>query len=63
VGIIVHLAVLAQGVAAPETLQQQISRTQMLVEKAVKIIHDFAREMRPTMLDDLGLIPALQVHM
>jgi len=63
VGINVHLAVLAQGVAAPETLQQQISRTQMLVEKAVKIIHDFAREMRPTMLDDLGLIPALQVHM
>jgi signal transduction histidine kinase len=64
VGINVHLAMLAHGyVAAPETLQQQISNTQMLVEKAVEIVHDFARELRPTMLDDLGLIPALQVFM
>ena len=64
VGINVHLAVLAQGKAAvPENLRLQISRTQLLVEKAVGIVHDFARELRPTMLDDLGLIPALQVFM
>lgn len=64
VGINVHLALLAQGTAAvPENLQQQISRTQVLVEKAVEIVHDFARELRPTMLDDLGLIPALQMYL
>jgi PAS domain S-box-containing protein len=64
VGINVHLAVLDQGNAAsPETFRQQISNTRLLVEKAVEIVHDFARELRPTMLDDLGLIPALQVYM
>jgi PAS domain S-box-containing protein len=64
VGINLHLAVLARGTAiAPETLQQQISNTRALVESALEIVHDFARELRPTMLDDLGLIPALQMYM
>jgi PAS domain S-box-containing protein len=64
VSINVHLAVLdLGGAASPETLQQQISKTQMLVEEAVKIVHDFALDLRPTMLDDLGLIPALQMYM
>jgi two-component system, NarL family, sensor histidine kinase DegS len=30
-----------------------------MVEKSVDIVHRFARELRPTVLDDLGLIPAL----
>src|SRR5665811_123782 len=34
-------------------------RTQRLLVKAVDSVHQFARELRPTMLDDLGLIPAL----
>lgn len=38
---------------------RKISSTQRLVEKSVDIIHKFARELRPTVLDDLGLIPAL----
>jgi PAS domain S-box-containing protein len=64
VGINVHLAMLDQGcLASPEIFRQQISSTRLLVEKAVKIVHDFARELRPTMLDDLGLIPALQVSL
>ena len=64
VGINVHLSVLDQGKAAsPESFLQQIADTRLLIDKAVKIVHDFARELRPTMLDDLGLIPALQVHM
>jgi two-component system, NarL family, sensor histidine kinase DegS len=29
------------------------------VEKSVNIVHEFARELRPAVLDDLGLIPAL----
>jgi signal transduction histidine kinase len=30
-----------------------------MVEKSVNIVHQFARDLRPTVLDDLGLIPAL----
>jgi len=40
-------------------LSKKISRTQKLVEKSVDIVHRFARELRPALLDDLGLIPAL----
>ncbi|HUC83758.1 MAG TPA: sensor histidine kinase [Candidatus Acidoferrales bacterium] len=38
---------------------RHITGTQRLVEKSVEIIHRFARELRPAVLDDLGLIPAL----
>jgi signal transduction histidine kinase len=34
-----------------------------VVEKAVDSVHRFARELRPAMLDDLGLIPALQTFL
>jgi hypothetical protein len=40
-------------------LQQRIAATQRLVEKSVNIVHCFARDLRPTVLDDLGLVPAL----
>ncbi len=64
VGINVHLAVLDKGKAvSPATFHRQVSKTQRLVKKAVATFHEYARELRPTMLDDLGLIPALQVHM
>jgi len=64
VGINVHLSALIDGAAVhPESIQQQISRTQLLVEGGVDIVHQFARSLRPTMLDDLGLIPALKTFM
>ena len=44
-------------------LDQNIARTQRLVEHSVSIVHRFARELRPTVLDDLGLIPALHTFM
>jgi signal transduction histidine kinase len=40
-------------------LQKKIASTQRMVERSVDIVHRFARELRPTVLDDLGLIPAL----
>lgn len=46
-----------KGIAA------RIARTQRLVEKSVEIVHQFARELRPPVLDDLGLIPALKSHL
>lgn len=61
VGINVHLA--SFTLKAPvnlKDLRRKITRTQRLVEKSVDIVHRFARELRPTVLDDLGLIPALQ---
>jgi signal transduction histidine kinase len=44
-------------------LDRNIARTQRLVEKSVNIVHRFARELRPAVLDDLGLIPALHSFM
>ena len=61
VGINVHLASLTVvGSLNLKDLRKKIAQTQRLVEKSVEIIHRFARELRPTVLDDLGLIPALQ---
>jgi signal transduction histidine kinase len=44
-------------------LQNKISSTQRMVEKSVDIVHRFARELRPMVLDDLGVIPALHSFM
>jgi signal transduction histidine kinase len=59
-GINVRLASLKRR---PQTntkgLSRKISHAQRLVEKSVDIVHRFARELRPALLDDLGLIPAL----
>ncbi len=46
-----------------QSLKRKISSTQRLVEKSMKTIHQFARELRPAVLDDMGLIPALHSHM
>ncbi len=59
-GINVQLANLKkEATVSVKGLQRKIARTQRLVEKSVDIVHRFARELRPTVLDDLGLIPAL----
>ena len=64
VGINVHLENLVrEATTNPDVLQQKIARTQRLVEKAVNIVHEFARELRPTALDDLGLIATLHSFM
>lgn len=63
-GINVYLAALKTAAAAsPRELGRNIARTQRLVEKAVNSVHRFARELRPAVLDDLGLIPALHSFM
>ncbi len=59
-GINIRLAALKKEAALnTRHLDRNIARTQRLVEKSVNIVHDFARELRPAVLDDLGLIPAL----
>src|SRR5580692_24299 len=59
-GINVRLAALKKEASVnTKGLDRNIARTQRLVEKSVDIVHQFARELRPAVLDDLGLIPAL----
>ena len=59
-GINIRLAALKKEAGLnTKGLERSIARTQTLVEKSVDIVHQFARELRPAVLDDLGLIPAL----
>jgi signal transduction histidine kinase len=63
-GINVRLAALKKEAAHnTQGLDRNIARTQRLVEKSVDIVHQFARELRPAVLDDLGLIPALHSYL
>jgi signal transduction histidine kinase len=58
-GINIRLATLKKEAAvSTHGLDRNIARTQRLVEKSVNLVHEFARELRPAVLDDLGLIPA-----
>jgi signal transduction histidine kinase len=63
-GINVRLAALKTEAAHnTKGLQNKISSAQRMVEKSVDIVHRFARDLRPTVLDDLGVIPALHAFM
>lgn len=63
-GINVRLATLKREAELDASgLKRNIERTQRMVEKSVDIVYRFARELRPPVLDDLGLIPALHSFM
>jgi len=60
VGLNVHLESLSrEATIRPEHLRERILSMQQLVGKSVEVVHQFARNLRPTVLDDLGLVPAL----
>ncbi len=60
----VHLAPLTRGTATNLAgLKKRIARAQRLVSKSMDTVHKFARELRPPVLDDLGLTPALRALM
>ena len=60
----VRLAVLkTESMANTSGLTKNITQTQRLVEKSVDIVHQFAYDLRPAVLDHLGLIPALDSFM
>ncbi len=60
-GINAHLATLKQEASAnAKGFTTRIARTQRLVEKSLGTVHRFAVELRPAVLDDLGLVPAIQ---
>ncbi len=61
VGIHVQLESLSREASTlPPKLRQRITQTQRLVEASVNIVREFARELRPSVLDDLGLIASLR---
>lgn len=63
-GINVQLSTLEiEAATNNQNLKRKIASTQRLVEKSVDVVHRFARKLRPAMLDDLGLIPALLAFM
>ena len=63
-GINVKLVTLSQETSInTRGFKKKIASAQRLVEKSVNIVHRFARELRPTLLDDLGLIPAMHAYM
>jgi PAS domain S-box-containing protein len=63
-GINIRLATLKKEAGLNlRRFDRNISQTQELVAKSVETVHRFARELRPAVLDDLGLIPALHAFM
>ncbi len=59
--LLVELGQLAKFVPAEDHLMQgQVARIKSAAETAVKSIRDMALLLRPPMLDDLGLVPALE---
>jgi signal transduction histidine kinase len=63
-GINLQLALFkSKAVSEATNFHEKIEMTQQLIEKSVNTVHRFARDLRPAVLDDLGLIPALKSYL
>jgi PAS domain S-box-containing protein len=61
VAINIHVEMLGREAAGRSpTLRKRAAQTRRLLHELVEVVHRFSRELRPTILDDLGLGPALQ---
>jgi len=64
VGINVNLRVFSMKAKRnPKSIPRGVIPLSQLVEKAVGIVHQFARDLRPSMLDDLGLTSTLHADL
>jgi len=64
IGINLRLATLKKEAEInSKSLGRNIALTQRLITKSANIVHQFARELRPPALDDLGLIPAMHAFL
>jgi signal transduction histidine kinase len=59
--ISVSLTMLKKAAAQP-LVEDQVNDLQLLLQQTMETIHSFTRELRPAMLDHLGLIPALRAY-
>jgi signal transduction histidine kinase len=63
IGINFALEVLIKEAAnRTKDMKSRIQETQVLLQSSMESIHHFAREMRPMILDDLGLLPAVKSY-
>ena len=46
-----------------ERMGARVTDAQNLIRETMETVHSFARELRPTMLDELGLLPALRSYL
>ena len=64
VGININLEAFSRMVEInPQGVRRKVIPLRQLVEDAVQTVHQFARDLRPTALDDLGLVPALNSYL
>ena len=49
------------GVRSEEQLRRHVETIKGLVESTVRVVRNMALLLRPSMLDDLGLVPALEM--
>lgn len=60
-GINVKLAAMREGGEINfQNFELSIQQTQLMIAESVEAVHRFAKKLRPAVLDDLGLIPALR---
>jgi len=58
----VTIAMLKRQVASDPAFQRNVAEAEQLLEHTLETVHCFARELRPAMLDHLGLQSALRAH-
>jgi len=58
--VAVHLALAELALELPESQQAQVTRIKELLNQVEKHLRRYSHELRPTILDDLGWIPAIQ---
>jgi signal transduction histidine kinase len=59
--ISVNLALLkTNGTCDAQAIRRRVADAQHLLQQTMTTVHNFARELRPAMLDELGLLPALR---
>lgn len=58
--VAVHLALAEMGQELPKAQQEQIGRIEGLLDEVEKHLRRYSHELRPTILDDLGWIPAIR---
>ena len=56
----VSIAMLRSHAARDEAFQKKVDAAQKLLVQSIELVHRFARELRPSMLDHLGPVAALQ---
>src|SRR5204862_3775075 len=58
--VAVHLALAEMALELPEAQQGQVTRIGELLNEVEKHLRRYSHELRPTILDDLGWVPAIQ---